>query len=243
MGESCKFYRRHSLFHRIFFGLGIVFELATQSGCIAPASDLVSQDVGRDPLMDAELLEDASSLERDDRETSDGEEADGGESGTDVDDTDTIDDGSLVEDSSTDVDGGVLSDCGASQDASEWHFYNDSSQCLFTPSGRTCEIGSVCGAPDGTGFCVCESHNWYCVLAPDDLSCRASLPVECLSDADCAPGVCIWDHGCAGARGYCSYFECTEQPAPEVATYCGCDGVTFDALCPAEAYSHIGDCR
>lgn len=65
----------------------------------------------------------------------------------------------------------------------------------------------------------------------------------CLSDADCAGGVCEGE-GCGDdAPGHCAprVRPCTK----DLATYCSCDGRTFrgSGSCPGRRYAHRGACQ
>jgi hypothetical protein len=69
----------------------------------------------------------------------------------------------------------------------------------------------------------------------------AAAGAACTSGAECESGVCEGP-GCAAGDGVCAPRQraCTF----DIATFCGCDGATFDAsgTCPERRYAHRGAC-
>ena len=66
----------------------------------------------------------------------------------------------------------------------------------------------------------------------------------CVAPTDCASGVCE-GQGCDDSQpGTCAPAWAVRQCVADHASYCGCDGATFDANvgCPGKRYRHEGPC-
>jgi hypothetical protein len=149
--------------------------------------------------------------------------------------------------STPDAQRSVAEICGV--DANHHVFDCDAGGCMIRSSNRTCAPDVPCALDDGTGFCVCQPKQGpnqgvcsLCVFdflaSGDAAGCLRSEPYSCTADTDCPSGVCVFDPGCDQHAGHCSATRCS-YPAK---TFCGCDGVAFEASCPGKAWSHVGAC-
>jgi hypothetical protein len=108
------------------------------------------------------------------------------------------------------------------------------------PGGGLCPVGASCPAGDGCNTCTCGPGGL--------LGCTARFcPMDagaapCRSSTDCPSGQL-----CDGAPGCGTAWSCRPQTEPctrDLATWCGCDGVDFQAssTCPGRPYLHPGTC-
>ncbi|MBL8601465.1 MAG: hypothetical protein JNK72_06030 [Myxococcales bacterium] len=127
---------------------------------------------------------------------------------------------------------GGAADSGATGDAAA-----DAAVCRG-PGGYVCVEGQRCGSPDGCNSCACQGG----LLACTALACVDAGPtVSCRSSAECPNGqMCDGAEGCGVAWRCVALRACTE----DLATYCGCDGETFQASgsCPGRPYRQRGAC-
>lgn len=107
------------------------------------------------------------------------------------------------------------------------------------PRGGVCARGATCPAGDGCNTCTCDAGG---SLACTRLACIPDGGTRpCRSFADCGRG-----EECAGPPGCGTPWSCRPSMGctPDIALFCGCDGVTFEgsSSCPGRPYQHTGRC-